>query len=80
MPHASLWKDSDWLFVEATLELVAAFYRGAQHRATEIRQREALLGVTADQRRDLRIRYVQPKDLGDGEILDLDAFREEISG
>ena len=58
MPHCTLWSPSDWMFAEHTARLVAAFDAGDYKQATEIRQREKKLGMTADDRRDLRIRYV----------------------
>ncbi len=58
MPHAVLWSDSDWQFLEHTARLVAAFDEGDLKVATELRQRERKLGVAADDRRDLRIRYI----------------------
>jgi hypothetical protein len=59
MPHCVLWAESDWLFAEQTAELVARFYLGDARLGPEVRQRERVLGTTADFRRDLRIRYVE---------------------
>ncbi|MEV2236688.1 hypothetical protein [Micromonospora sp. NPDC049891] len=42
-----------------TAEVHARFVEGGS--ATELRIREKLLGTTLDARRDLRIRYVDPK-------------------
>lgn len=62
MPHAKLWTDSDWEFVFDSVEVAARFYEtGTTAHASELRTRERLLGTTADFRRDLRIRYVDPK-------------------
>jgi hypothetical protein len=58
MPHCVLWAGSDWEFAEMTAELVAEFHAGDLRLAVEIRNREKVLGTTADYRRDLRIRYV----------------------
>lgn len=59
MPHCSLWSDSDWEFAFDTVSLKAKFHTEATASlATEIRNRERVLGTTADYRRDLRIRYV----------------------
>lgn len=63
MPHAVLWTPADWEFVFMTAEQharVTEGWKGAS--AGELRQREKLLGVYADARRDLRIRYVEPKN------------------
>jgi hypothetical protein len=62
MPHCVLWKEGDWLFALTTAVIAAAFYRGNLKLAQELRQRERLLGTTADALRDLRIRYVQRID------------------
>lgn len=59
MPHCVLWTASDWDFALDTAEVHARFVEGGS--ATELRIREKLLGTTLDARRDLRIRYVEPK-------------------
>lgn len=62
MPHAVLWTDADWEFVFATAETHARFAEGWKGASgSELRQREKLIGLYADARRDLRIRYVEPK-------------------
>lgn len=61
MPHCILWDDSDWQFALDTALLAAAFHGGDLKVATELRNREKVLGTTVDFRRDLRIRYVEPK-------------------
>ncbi len=78
MPHCTLWSDSDWQFAEHTARLVAAFDEGDLKLATEIRQRERKLGVTADDRRDLRIRYVAEAPTPDrgGEVARIDDYRD----
>lgn len=58
MPHCSLWTEADWEFAIDTLYIAAKFYEGDTKAATELRNREKLLGTTLDFRRDLRIRYV----------------------
>lgn len=67
MPHAKLWTGSDWAFALMTIELAALVYDGETRWATEVRNRERVLGTTAEFRRDLRIRYVEPKNAGDSE-------------
>lgn len=62
MPHCKLWTGSDWAFALMTVELVALVYDGETKWAAEVRNRERVLGTTAEFRRDLRIRYVDPKD------------------
>jgi len=61
MPHCVLWEDDDWEFARQTMVVSAAFNRGDVKAATELRQREKIMGVTMDARRDLRIRYVDPR-------------------
>jgi len=58
MPHCVLWADSDWQFALDTALIAKAFHEGDVRVATELRQREKIMGTTADARRDLRIRYV----------------------
>lgn len=60
LPHTVTWTDGDWQFAQDTAQLVAAFHAGDHRLAQEIRKREAIMGTTADARRDLRIRYVEP--------------------
>lgn len=58
MPHCVLWSESDWDFAIDSLEVAAQFHAGDVRVATELRNRERVLGTTVDFRRDLRIRYV----------------------
>ncbi len=58
MPHAVLWTAADWQFALATALVADDFHHGRTGAAVELRQREKILGVTGDARRDLRIRYV----------------------
>jgi|SRR6478752_5720767 len=61
MPHAVLWSEADWQFAQATAEVHARFAEGWKgYTGGELRQREKLLGVYMDARRDLRIKYVDP--------------------
>jgi hypothetical protein len=62
LPHAALWSEADWQFALDTACLVASFHLGDHRMASEIRQRERIMGTTRDARRDLRIRYVEPGD------------------
>lgn len=61
MPHCCLWTEEDWQFAFDTAVVHATFSRGNIKAATELRNREKVLGTTMDFRRDLRIRYVDPK-------------------
>ena len=60
MPHCCLWDPSDWQFALDTAVIAAAFHNGDLRHANELRQREKIMGLTVDARRDLRIRYIQP--------------------
>lgn len=61
MPHCKLWGPAEWDFALDSIELAALVHAGEPKHATELRNREKVLGTTADFRRDLRIRYVEPK-------------------
>jgi hypothetical protein len=57
--------------------------RGVLGAATELRQRERIIGRTVDARRDLRFRYVpaidgEPVSERDAAIADLVAYREAV--
>lgn len=60
MPHCVLWSTTDWQYAITTALVADLAYRGSTSAASELRQREAILGTTVDARRDLRIRYVTP--------------------
>ena len=62
MPHCSLWTEADWQFAIDTACVAAAFHAGDARVAGELRQREKVLGTTADARRDVRIRYLPPTE------------------
>ncbi len=81
MPHCYLWTESDWEFAEDTASIAAAFHSGDVRVATELRNREKLLGTTMDFRRDLRIRYVdevKKAEGADASVASLDAYRDAI--
>lgn len=58
MPHCSLWAPSDWMFALTTATVADAAFCGVSSAATELRNREKVMGTTVEFRRDLRIRYV----------------------
>lgn len=60
MPHCKLWGPAEWDFALDSIELAALVHSGEPRHATELRNRERVLGTTGDFRRDLRIRYVEP--------------------
>jgi len=81
MPHTVLWSASDWVYALETAEVSARFYGDGDTRAaTELRNRDKVLGLTWDSRRGLRIRYV-PKPVvtpdigGVGNVTRLDDYR-----
>ncbi len=79
MPHCSTWSASDWEFAFDTAALKAQFLiAGNAASAAEIRNRERVLGTTADYRRGLRIRYVDalPPQLGKAGVTVLDDYRD----
>lgn len=61
MPHTRLWNEGDWQFCLDSVEVAARFHEGSLSAGTELRSREKVMGTTMDARRDLRIRYVDPK-------------------
>ena len=79
MPHCALWSDADWQFALDTAAVKAEFHmRGGGPLATELRNRERVLGTTVDYRRDLRIRYVDPdavKPEADDDVVIMDDYR-----
>lgn len=81
MPHCVLWAESDWQFALDTALIAKAFHEGEMRVATELRQREKILGTTADARRDLRIRYVDHAPVAEevAGVTDLTSYRDAIS-
>lgn len=74
MPHCVLWRNTDWMFAIETAMQKHDYYADDERKTTaaaEIRRREAMLGTTAEARRQLRIRYV-PSDEGAVELDDVD--------
>lgn len=65
MPHCKLWGSAEWDFAFDSIELAALMHDGEPRHATELRNREKVLGTTGDFLRDLRIRYVEPKAEGE---------------
>ena len=58
MPHCVLWTESDWMFALSTATVADAAFCGIASAATELRNREKVMGTTVEYRRDLRIKYV----------------------
>ncbi len=81
MPHCILWGATDWMFMADTAVIHAAFHLGDVKAASELRQREKVMGTTMDARRDLRLRYVAPeakaKKAG---VTAIEDYRKRLSG
>jgi hypothetical protein len=82
MPHCILWDASDWQFAVDTAHVHAEWVRTKKSSlAVELRQREKLLGLTWDARRDLRIRYVSGvSEAEDPTPVSLQERRRELQG
>jgi hypothetical protein len=85
MPHAAHWTDSEWRYAMDTAEIHARTmeaWRG--YTGASLLPREKQMGVTADFRRGLRIRYVDPKDKSDDDetaagganVVQMNAYRD----
>lgn len=67
MPHAVMWTPSDWQFALELAFLKNAYWQdfddgaATAAQATEVRRREGELGTTAEARRKLLIRYIDPE-------------------
>jgi len=77
MPHCRLWGPAEWDFALDALELAAQFHEGNHRVATELRNRERVLGTTRDFLRDLRIRYVdaEPERPESASVTSMDDYR-----
>lgn len=83
MPHCALWGESEWAYAIDTAQIHAKFSDGDGdliRAATELRNREKLLGNTMDSRRDLRIRYVAAPDQGEeaAGVTSIDDYRAAL--
>jgi hypothetical protein len=58
LPHCKLWTPGDWNFALTTAIVADNAYTGVASAWSELRRRENDMGVTAEARRKLRIRYV----------------------
>lgn len=76
MPHCTLWGPAEWDFALDSIEYAALVHDGEPKWGTELRNRERVLGTTADFRRDLRIRYVDPKPVTLAAVVKADDFRD----
>ena len=77
MPHCVLWTSSDWMFALSTATVADAAFCGVSSAATELRNREKVLGTTVEYRRDLRIRYVDaPAKEQPAEVANIADYRD----
>ena len=76
MPHCVLWTDTDWAFAVATAVIADAALAGGVGAATELRNREKIMGTTLDFRRAIRVRYVDPKPRVVAKVASLDDYRD----
>ena len=76
MPHCVLWTDTDWAFAVATAVIADAALAGGVGAATELRNREKIMGTTLDFRRAIRVRYVDPKPRAVAKVASLDDYRD----
>jgi len=79
MPHAATWTEADWEFAFDSIEIAAAMMGGFDQEpvvqyASELRNREKVMGTTADYRRDIRVRYTDPPS-GTAKVVGLDDYR-----
>lgn len=65
MPHAILWAATDWDYAVDTAYVHNMMWSGVSTAATELRQRERLMGITWESRRAASIRYIA----ADGTVL-----------
>lgn len=86
MPHCVLWQPTDWTAAVETGLMKQAYWSAFENgeekttQAVEIRRREDAMGVTAEARRKLRIRYVDPALLVDPDLDDDGAVFEPAAG
>jgi len=79
MPHCTLWGPGDWQFALDSAFVAAALHDGNLRQAAELRQREKVLGTTADARRDLRIRLVDELEEEVAAVDKLEDFRRRFA-
>jgi len=77
LPHAKLWGPAEWSFALDSIELAAQFHEGEAKAATELRNREKVLGTTQDYLRGIRVRYVDPDKVADrpAAVSNIDDYR-----
>ena len=77
MPHCVLWTESDWMFALTTATVADAAFCGVSSAATELRNREKVMGTTVEYRRDLRIRYIDVAEKAEpAEVANIADYRD----
>lgn len=61
LPHCAIWTPGDWTFALTTVVVADLAHNGANAAFAELRRREDQMGLTAEARRKLRIRYTKPE-------------------
>ena len=81
MPHCALWEASDWQFAIDTAYIHRDWTLSGQG-GSELRHRTKILGLTLDDRRALRIRYVDAISSADEEPppMSIEERRRQVFG
>lgn len=77
LPHAKLWGPAEWDYALDSIELAAQFHTGDSKAATELRNREKVIGTTLDYQRAIRIRLIDPDTAKDrpAAVSNIDDYR-----
>lgn len=73
VPHARLWSPGEWLVHIAAMFSVE---KNWENPTSEMRLRVAKIGMTAEDLRDLRIRYVEPSTEAVENVSRIDDYRD----
>jgi len=73
VPHAGLWSRGEWLIHIAAMFAVE---KNWENPTSEMRLRVAKIGMTAEDLRDLRIRYIEPTAEAAENVSRIDDYRD----
>lgn len=73
VPHAVLWSPGEWLIHIAAMFAVE---KNWENPTSEMRLRVAKIGMTAEDLRDLRIRYIEPTAEATENVSRIDDYRD----
>ena len=73
VPHARLWSAGEWLIHIAAMFAVE---KNWENPTSEMRLRVAKIGMTAEDLRDLRIRYIEPTAEATENVSRIDDYRD----